>query len=169
MVRNKLTQKQAITIVTAQIFSILYYASCVWPVPSLNRKTYCIVESMHYRALRLIIRDYRQKVSRETVTVKTKRLTPDKWARFALASLYLNMYNRKEPKTLLREASANCYTKRRKRGYIYSYDSSKTKIGKQMTKNWIGSALGEITNPWCDQSLSKDSVRVLLKKSFYKM
>jgi len=36
MVRNKLTEKQATTIVTAQIFSILYYACCVWLTPSLN-------------------------------------------------------------------------------------------------------------------------------------
>jgi len=54
------------------------------------------------------------------------------------------------------------------KGYVYSFDSSRTKIGKQMTRNWIGKAIGEITITWSDRLLSKDLVRVLLKKSFYK-
>jgi len=167
IVRNKLTEKQTTSIVTAQIFSILYYACCVWLTPCLNRKTFGTVESLHYRALRLIIRDYRQRISRELISQRTKRLPPDKWARFSLASLFLNMYGRNEPTILLQRTMANVYTKRRKSGYI-SFDSSKTtKIGKQMTKNWLGHAINEIPVPWSDRNLSKDSIRVLLKKSYY--
>jgi len=167
IVRNKLTEKQATSIVTAQIFSILYYACSVWLTPSLNRKTLCRVESLHYRALRLILRDYRQRLSRQVVTEKTKRLPPDKWGKFSLASMFLNMVGRNEPVKLLRQISSNTYTKRRKPGFIYAFDSSETRVGRQMTKNWLGSALSVISSPWSDRNLSKDSVRLLLKKSYY--
>jgi len=43
---------------------------------------------------------------------------------------------------------------------------SMTKTGKQMSKNWIGQALCHIDSPWSDRTMSKDSIRVLLKKSF---
>jgi len=84
IVRNKLTEKQTTSIVTAQIFSILYYACSVWLTPSLNKKTLCSVESLHYRALRLIVRDYRQRLSRQVVTERTKRLPPLTWIFFDL-------------------------------------------------------------------------------------
>jgi len=89
IIRNKLTEKQATSIVAAQIFLILFYACCIWLAPSLNRKTFGIVESLHYRALHQIICDCRQKVSREVITKRTKCLPPDKWTKFALVPKYV--------------------------------------------------------------------------------
>jgi len=161
------TTKQATSVVTAQIFSILYYACCVWLTPVLSKKCLKTIVGLHYRSLRLILRDYRQRVSRELITIKTKRLPPDKWAKFSLASLFLNIYNQKQPATLLAQFTKNFYEKRRKPGFSYAYDSSRTKIGKQSTRNWIGSAIGGIKSPWNNQTLSKDSIRVLMKKTYY--
>jgi len=62
--------------------------------------------------------------------------------------------------------SSNFYSKRRKPGFLFAFDSSRTKIGKQSTKNWIGSAIGGILTPWNNQTLSKNSIRVMLKKTF---
>jgi len=166
IVRNKLNKAQATNVVTAQIFSVLYYACCVWLTPVLGKKNLNTIARLHYRALRLILRDYRQKISREIVTSQTKRLPPDKLSRFVLASLFLNAYNNQKPASLVHQLSSNFYSKRRKPGFSYAYDSSRTKIGKQSTKNWIGSAIGEIQTPWTNQNLSKDSIRVLLKKTF---
>jgi len=164
MVRNKLSQKEATSVVTAQVFSVLYYACCVWLTPSINKKVLGTVEKLHYRALRLIVRDYRQKLSREVVTTKTNRLPPDKWSKFSLASLFLNGYSQRSPIT--QRMSENFYSKRRSQGFLYAFDSSRSKIGRQSTKNWIGRAIGQIISPWSNLTLSKDSIRVLLKKSF---
>jgi len=38
MVRNKLSQQEATSVVTAQLFSVLYYACCVWLTPSMKKK-----------------------------------------------------------------------------------------------------------------------------------
>jgi len=68
LIRNKLTQQQSAVVVTSQVFSILYYACPVWFNPALNKKCLKTIESLHLRALRLIIRDYRQRISRAEVS-----------------------------------------------------------------------------------------------------
>jgi len=60
LIRNKLTQEPSTMVVTSQIFSILYYSCPVWLTPALNRKCLKTVENLHFRALCLIICDYRQ-------------------------------------------------------------------------------------------------------------
>jgi len=168
MVRNKLTQTQATNVVTAQVFSILYYACAVWLTPSLSSDLKRTVNSLHYRSLRLIIRDYRHKICRTEVTERTKRLPPDKWAKFALASLYMNMYAVNQPRALLQNMSLNTFTQGRKPGFLFSFDHSRSRVGRQSTRNWLGQALNEITAPWTDRLLTKDTVRIMLKKAFYR-
>jgi len=166
MVRNKLTQAQTTKVVTAQVFSILYYACAVWLTPTLNSDLKKTINSLHFRSLRLIIRDFRQKVSRNEVTERTKRLPPDKWSKFALASIFMNMYAVKQPRLLLQRSSLNTFTQGRKPGILYSYDRSLTRVGRQSTRNWLGQALSVISSPWTDRLLTKDTIRVMLKKAF---
>jgi len=169
IIRNKLTTQQATKVVTAQVFSILYYACVTWLTPALNRKELKIIERLHYTSLRLIIRDYRKRVSRTDINLQTKRLPPDKWTHYSMASAFLNFFNTKEPEKLLQNISKNTYSKTRKTGFLYGYDASKSKIGKQVSRNWIGSALRFIEEPWTENQLSKDSIRTLLKRSFSKV
>jgi len=166
IIRNKLSPKQTTSVVTAQIFSILYYACAVWLTPSLGKKNVKTVERLHFKALRLIIRDYRQKVSRNEVTTRTNRLPPDKWGKFAMASMFLNMHNANEPKKLLSKVSTNIYSRTRRQGLLFAFDASRTRIGRQSTRNWIGQTLCDIKIPWCNTLLSKNSIRLLLKKTY---
>jgi len=144
----------------------LYYACPVWFSSALNKKCLKSVESLHFRALRLIIRDYRQRISRDEVTEITKRLPPDKWSKFAMLSTFLNMFNTNQPEPLLNDIMTNTYCRSRKPGHMFAYDASKRRIGKQCTKNWIGQALSDMKVPWSDRLLSKDAIRVLLKKTY---
>jgi len=166
VIRKKLTKREAITVVTAQVFSLLYYACCVWLTPAINKKTLKTVESLHFKTLRLVLKDYKNRISRENVSLETQRLPPDKWSKFALASLFINCYNFDQYSSLVQRLSCNFYSKRRKPGFLYAYDSAKTKMGKQVTKNWIGNALSCLVFPWSDRSLSKDAIRIALKKSY---
>jgi len=117
--------------------------------------------------LRLILQDYRHKISRNDVTEKTKQLLSDKWAKFSMASLFLNMHNSGQPPCLLSTVSKNLYSKRRKPSHLFAFDSSRTRIGKQATRNWIGNAINPISNPRCNRVITKDTIRVLLKKTYH--
>jgi len=53
-----------------------------------------MVDSIHYRSLRLIIKDYKQRVPREWVSASTQRLPPGEWAaKFSAVSLAMKVRN----------------------------------------------------------------------------
>jgi len=63
ILRRKLTFKQAVTVVTSQALSILYYASPAWLTPAIGKKELTSLESIHYKALRVIVCDHRQRTN----------------------------------------------------------------------------------------------------------
>jgi len=100
--------------------------------------------------------DYRQRISRDTITETSKRLLPDKWTKFVMATAFLHMFNNNQPVTLLENIKTNFYTKARKPGFIYAYNGSTLRIRKQATK--FGTVLNDLSIPWCDRNLSKNFV-----------
>jgi len=166
MVRHKFTEIQAKTLVTAQALSILYYAAPAWLSPHLWGSDLRRLETVHYRCLRLIVKDYKQRINREWIDAATQRLQPRMWGKFATASLAIKIRQAQKPQRVYEEIFKNTYSKARKHGLLFGYDNSKTRISRQMTKNWVGQALGEIKYPWTDSTLSNDQIRRLLKKTF---
>jgi len=71
------------------------------------------------------------------------------------------------PDILKAMAFQNTYTNERHVGLLYGFDSSKSKIGRQITKNWCGAVLSQIKVPWSTSLMSKDRIRTLLKTTFY--
>jgi len=167
IIRRKLNFKQTLVIVTSQALSVLYYASVVWLTPHIAKTLLKLVERMHYRCVRLIVRDYRQRVSREVIDKATKRLPPNLWAKYAGCSMMMNLRMQGQPIRMLTDLNTNLYTKGRKEGRLYGFDSSKSKLGKQMTRNWIGHVLGTVDEPWTNRTMNKDQIRLLVKKYFY--
>jgi len=104
------------------------------------------------------VRDYRQRVSREIIDKATKRLPPSLWAKYSGCSLMMNLRMQGRPLKLLNDLNTNLYTKGRKEGRLYGFDSSKSKLGKQMTRNWIGQVLGTVDEPWTNRAINKDQI-----------
>jgi len=125
------------------------------------------LKSIHFKALRVIVNDYRQRMSRDVISVLTNRLPPRTWCKFACAMTLMKIWNTGAPAGIRQTAFANIYTKNRYPGMLFGYDSSASKVGRQITKNWCGSVLSEVKTPWSDRQLSKDRLRVLLKSTFY--
>jgi len=167
LIRRKLEIKQALTVVTAQALSILYYGSVVWLTPGLRKTQLKALESMHYRCLRLVIRDFRRKVSRHIIDKITKRLPPTTWMDYSICSLYINAKMTGQPSGMIMEIESNLYTKRRHEGRLFGFDNSRSKSSRQRTRNWLGQSLARITTPWTDLSMSKDQIRILLKRNLY--
>jgi len=112
------------------------------------------------------VNDNRQRISREWVTTATQRLPPRQWGKFAAASLAIKIRQSEVPVNVHANIFKNTYTLNRKQGRLFGYDSSKTVQGRAMTKNWIGTTLGNIKSPWIDVVLSNDQIRRLLKRTF---
>jgi len=137
LIRRKLTLNQSIKVVTAQAMSLLYYGSVFWLTPSLSQKNMNLVERIHYKALRLVVKDYKQRMSRDWIDCTTKRLPPRLWMKFNAASYFLKLFYGLDHQ-LKASKLTNTYIKRRNSGLLFGYDTSKSKIGRQITKNWIG-------------------------------
>jgi len=54
-------------IATAQLYSTLYYASPVWLNRTFKALYWTKIRSLHYRILRSAVKDYKKKVSRESI------------------------------------------------------------------------------------------------------
>jgi len=63
-----------VTLVTAQVLSTIYYASCAWFTPAIGRKEMIKLEKIHYKALQIIVCDYQQRMYRDLISSKTNRL-----------------------------------------------------------------------------------------------
>jgi len=123
------------------------------------------VEGCHYRALRISLKDVRQRMSRDRITQLTKRMPPKTWMRYAACSLAMKIWQHGKPDGL-QSIFENTFRKSRFMGRLYGYDSSSTKIGRCITKNWIGSTLGMIKQPWTESEMNSDQLRIFLKKTF---
>jgi len=125
------------------------------------------LEKVHFKALHFVVCDYHQRMSRDIISSKTNRLSTRIWCKFACASSLMNIWMSVYPSTLKVMAFQNTYTNERHTGLIYGFDSSNTKIGKQITKNWCGAVLSQIKVLWTTSLLNKDRIRKLLKTTFY--
>jgi len=162
-----MTFKQSLSVITSQVFSVLYYASPVWLTPSVESRVLKEVEKIHFKALRLVTRDYKQRTSRDYISKVTQRLPPRLWLRFAAASTIMKIWFNGAPARLKSDAFTNTFTKRRHDGLLFGFDDSTFKVGKQITKNWCGSVLSEVKTTWTNMVYSKDRLRTILKSTFY--
>lgn len=166
MIRHKFTEVQAKNLITAQALSVLYYGSPAWLSPSIMGDRMRRLESIHYRCLRIIVKDYKQRISSEWIDAATQRLPPKKWCRFAAASTAIKIKQSQLPQRLHENIFRNTYAVARKPGRLFGYDSSKSLVGRSSTKNWIGQTPGQIQPSWTNSLMSNDQIRRMLKRTF---
>jgi len=76
LVRRKFTEAQTKVLANSHQLSVLYYVSPVWLIQHLSAPEIQKLESVHYRSLRLIIKDFNQRIRREWVSALTQRQPP---------------------------------------------------------------------------------------------
>ncbi len=162
-----MTETRFLKSVTCNFFSSVYYASSVWlqncKAIQKNKLT-----SIHFRMLRTACRDYRCKLSRETLTNRCMKATPDEWSKYTTASIAMQTIRDKKPTRLHDLLKQNYYSERHNVARGLFFDSSKTKIGRQSLQNRL-KHVSLIKEPWNEQGtpLSNDNIRKILKKTFF--
>jgi len=105
-------------------------------------------------------------MNRDLISVKTNRLPPELWCKFSCASTLMRMQFSGYPVKLKADTFSNTFVKSRYPGLLFGYDSSKTKVGKQMTRNLCAGVLSQIKVPKTNNPMTKDRLRVLLEFTF---
>jgi len=163
-IRNKLTKEQFIKVMTCQFYSTVYYGCEVW----LQNNTFNDLRrlnALHYRSLRIVAKDYKRRMHRADLD-EIGRARPSTWSKYMVASRVIKIINCGFPHRLNQYLKSNSYVERRRPGRLKFYDGSRTVPGRQTLKNRAGSCLNDANFDWFNLDISKDCLRINLKKLF---
>jgi len=161
--RKWIDQDSAMQIVTSQFFGTLYYAAPVWLNEGLVEAQWKRLNSIHYRAIRATICDFKKKVPRSVLDIISKRATPKQWSRYVLAKTVIKLFNQNNTRIgqLLRE---NSYINDRNPGRASFFGDAKKKVGRNCLLNKLH-LFNEIKFDWIGD-ISDDALRRKLKTQF---
>jgi len=122
-----------------------------------------MLNSIHYRAMRLSIGDWRNKASRKDVDLNCKRATLIQWMAYCIAKTAIELTNLKNDGPRLSDKMyARCYVNKRRPGQGTFMDESRLGIGQNALPNRLD-VMKRITFDWFG-GIDKHSLRVNLKK-----
>jgi len=75
-IRGKFKMHQFLKIITTQFFSHLYFCSTVWLSSETRWNLKKLINTAHYKALRITLRDNKNIINRDRINKMTKRCTP---------------------------------------------------------------------------------------------
>jgi len=78
-IRRFLTKEEMIRVVTSHFYNVLYNAAPVWLTSMTKSIHWKILNSIHYRAIRIAIGDIHNKLSRRDIDSTEKCSTPHQW------------------------------------------------------------------------------------------
>ena len=166
--RRSLAQLQTLQIITAYYYPIVYYGSSVWMNSAcLTSNEWRLLNTSHYKALRIAVGDHQRKWSREKLNETCQRATPKEWAHYTVASMVATVILTEEPKVLHDAIQQQMTVNDRKPGRPKFYDSSRLKVGRQSLQNRIGETATLISEVWISREISRDKLRIILKTAFF--
>jgi len=116
--------------------------------------------------LEAILLGFIQDRSKAELTEICKRATSEEWAKFATASKVTKIMRDEQPKPLSNLLQRPLFIEQRRCGFGKFFDGSKTTKQHQALQNRLP-CMTEIIEPWLDQKLNDDAIRILMKKSFF--
>ena len=98
LIRKYFSPTEIKTLLTANFFSILYYNSEIWHLPTLNSKLKQTLLSASSNALKLCLDNYDPMISFVQIHSLAGRATPEKYCNYKHALLLHKIYNNHSPK-----------------------------------------------------------------------
>jgi len=163
--RKYLTESQFLKAVSAHFYGTVFYACSVW-YEGIKQTYKNKLRSLHFRLLRTACRDYYYQHSKEYLSRRCRRATPDEWAKYCTASIVIKTIRDKNPARLHSLLRSSYFEEPRKAGLGKFFDNSVSRVDKQSI-NCRLDHIRLINQPWSTQNLSNDSIRILLKQTYF--
>ena len=93
LIRKFFTQKELLSLVTSNFYSILYYNSEIWHLSTLHSNVKQILLSASAKALRVCSKSFDNYISFNALHKKFKRATPNEYMKYRLAISLFKLYN----------------------------------------------------------------------------
>jgi len=111
-IRKNFNKQQFKGIMTMQFFSKLYYASQTWLTLTTSYKQYELINSLHYRGVRLIACDFKGVINREKLDLISSRAPPKQWAKFSAAAIAIKILRNEAPRAIFNSLHETISTSR---------------------------------------------------------
>jgi len=160
-IRKNMEKDQFLKVATAQLFSIMYYASPVWLNETLGSSQWKKLRSIHYRILRIATKDFKQRANRRVLDKTYKRATPKMWSQYSTFLLVMKTLRDRSPIYLTTIIMQTYYNERRKPGVAKFYDNSRGKVRKHRICNRL-ETMAQLPE-WFGRDLTNHQIRLLLK------
>jgi Reverse transcriptase (RNA-dependent DNA polymerase) len=166
-IRKYMTESQFLKTITSNFYNTIFYCSSVW-LQNCKAIYKTQLTSLHFRLLRSACKDYHFNLSRDELSKRCQKATPNEWSRYSTASVAMKVIRDKTPKVLHDILKTTYYSERRKGGKGLFYDSSRTCVGRQSIQNRL-KHIAQVSEPWNEigSGLTNDRLRILLKKTFF--
>jgi len=145
----------------------VYYGAPVWTISSLKCKEWTLLESSHYKGMRIALRDYTISLPRATIDNECQRATPRQWSAYINAPIVIKILNTKEPKMLVERLNNTIYINQRKPNKPNFLVRSLLKIDQQSLNNRISSIFICVNFDWYVTFLLRDACRAGQKKGLF--
>jgi len=165
-IRGKFKMDQFLKIITTQYFSHLYYCSTVWLSSETRWNLKKLINTAHYKALRITLRDNKNRINRDSIEKMTKRCTPKEWGLYTSACVAMKVIRDKQPKYFHQRLQETLNTCRRTSLIGHFYNNAKGKIGKQSIENRLAH-MDSLKTDWLGLDWNDDSVPINLKKTLF--
>ena len=163
LIRKYFTKYELAALLTSNFYSILYYNSDVWLIPSLKPQLKQQLLSASAKALRICTNNYDNMMSFDQIHAINKRATPNQILKYKHSLLLYKIWNdsiySQEWLALNFQQNFNARTHT-----VMIYDTSKTKIGKNKPINRLKIINGLIQYDWLNLNLN--SYKIKCKQMF---
>ena len=97
IIRRYFNTKELLQILTSNVYSVLYYNSEVWHLPSLNKCLKHKLLSFSANAIKLALHYPKQQISYQNLHIIANRATPEMFCTYKLSLLLHKLYNNEYP------------------------------------------------------------------------
>jgi hypothetical protein len=121
--------------------------------------------SVHYRALRVSVQNYKGRINCEKLEMMCQRASPKQWSKYAISTIVIKCLHPliKQPTKLVNFPSETLFTERRYPDVTKFFSNSKGKFGRQKLGNNL-----EFMNATKDKWLNNHTLTPdRLKRSFF--
>ena len=163
LIRKFFTTKELLQLVTSNFFSILYYNSEIWHLPTLKQNLKKKLMSLSANALKLCINFDTRMVSYDKIHEMTRRATPEKYLLYRHALMLFKILNSSDYSLEWCGLNCNQIFTSRQVCFIAS-KSNRLKVGQNAFANRSYILNGKIPLTWFNGSL--ETFKIKCKKLF---
>ena len=163
LIRKFFNTKELITLVTSNFYSVLFYNSEVWHVPSLNQDLKHRLSVAAATALKMCLHHLDNAISHYDLPIMTNRATPEMFREYKAALLLFKTFNDKTPEKEWLHLNFNIINTTRQTRFMTKRDNS-LKIGLNCPTNRFYVLNNKIPLMWFNKSF--DSYKIECKSLF---